>query len=278
MFCQQSFTNSIPLQLVGRCKFSSLDTAQTAKNNSFIHYQVIKKIPHDNTSASQGLIYHQGFLYESIGSTSQSQLRKINAYNGDIIQQIHLPINYYAEGISLYNEQLIQLSWQSGQYFVYNINPLKLLTQHEISSDKIEMWGLSQFNKQLIISNGTHLLNFYLISNNILNKTNTLEVYSGTTPVSGLNELETVDNKLYSNIWPTDCIAQINLGTGQVEHWLNLQSLLSIQERKNSQALLNGIAYNPRNQHFFITGKFWPYIFEIKLLPKQRKNYEYLHY
>lgn len=241
-------------------------------------YRVMQRYPHDVNAFTQGLVFYQENLYESTGLSGRSSLRKVDLTSGKILQQRRLENRFFAEGLSVLNNQLIQLTWKSGLAFVYNIEDLKPINKFSYDG---EGWGNTVINNQLIISDGSSRLkimdteNFKIIS--------TINVNENQVPVQGLNEMEIVNGKIFANVWPTDCIAQIEPDSGQITGWINLAGLYPAKDRPHRAAVLNGIAYLKEKDRLFVTGKLWPYLYEIKLVenellkPDSGKQTLYLH-
>ncbi len=277
-FCSSVWSDErLPVYAMGRCELV-LPTGDQQKKDIkqldqyTLGYQIIRILPHDDSAFTQGLVYAKGFLYESTGLNGFSSIRKINADNGQLVYAQPLEKEYFAEGLSLYQNRLLQLTWQSATLLVYSVKQLQALEKKtlQLKDKNKELWGLTTINNELVISNGSPMLNYFEPST--MEKTKHLLVQAQYHPIQGLNELEYAQGKIYSNVWPTDCIAQINPDNGQVEHWLNLQELLPKKQRKNHHSVLNGIAYNKKTDHFFVTGKYWPYIFELQLIKTKREH------
>ena len=224
-----------------------------------LSYPLIAQDPHDPKAFTEGLLFHEGYLFESTGLLGRSELRKINFLTGKSIHSRPVPDMFFAEGLTVLNGELIQLSWKLGQAYVYQPENLNLIRQFSFPG---EGWGITTLKEQLVISDGSSLLKFLDSSN--LQLTHSLRVTDQGHDVNGLNELETVDGWLYANVWPSPCIVKINPENGQVQGWLNL-SLLSPATDNDWHTAMNGIAYDPKSKHFFITGKYWPSLYEIKL-------------
>ncbi|NOR69308.1 MAG: glutaminyl-peptide cyclotransferase, partial [Methylomarinum sp.] len=208
---------------------------------------------------TEGLLFHEGYLFESTGLLGRSELRKIDIASGKIIHSRSVADMFFAEGLTLLNGELIQLSWKLGQAYVYQLETLNLIRQFPYPGDG---WGITTLKNQLVISDGTSIVKFLDSSN--LQLTHQLRVTDQGIDINGLNELETVDGWLYANVWPSPCIVKINPENGQVQGWLNL-SLLNHATDNDWHTAMNGIAYDPKSMHLFITGKYWPSLYEIKL-------------
>ena len=224
-------------------------------------YQVVHEYPHDPTAWTEGLVYQNGYLYESTGIEGQSSLRKVNLDTGQVVQRYDMPNQYYGEGIALYGDKIAQLTWKNQAGFVYDQASFKPVGQFTYSG---EGWGLTYDGQYLIMSDGTDVLRF--LDPETFQEKNRISVSANGTPVTQLNELEYINGEIYANIWQTDRIARINPNTGQVTGWVDLAGLLSPADRQRDVDVLNGIAYDAEGQRLFVTGKLWPKLFEIHLL------------
>ena len=225
-------------------------------------FQVVNKYPHDPTAFTQGLVYHEGILYEGTGLRGQSTLRKTELTTGEIIESISLAPEYFGEGITIHENQIYQLTWQSHTAYTYDLE----LNQIATWSIPDEGWGLTTNGEHLIMSDGTSTLS--IIDPQTYTITDTITVTSQDQEISHINELEYIQGYIYANIWQTDQIAIINPTTGEVESWIDLTGLQTHLDTTTGIDVLNGIAYDPETQRIFVTGKLWPNLFEIKLTPK----------
>lgn len=225
-------------------------------------YQIIHTYPHDQAAFTEGLVYDQGILFEGTGINGQSEIRRVNLESGAVVQSHALARDYFGEGITVYRDKLIQLTWLSHIGFVYNKDTFTLLQDFQYGT---EGWGLTHDGQHLIMSDGTPTLHF--LDPETLQETGHIDVLDNGQPVYNLNELEYVKGEIYANVWHTDRIARINPATGRVASWINLQGIISAAERRDPEAVLNGIAYDADHDRLFVTGKLWPKLFEIKLGP-----------
>jgi glutaminyl-peptide cyclotransferase len=226
-------------------------------------FKIIRDYPHDPAAFTQGLVYQSGFLYEGTGLNGRSQLRKVRLETGEVLQHVDLPGEYFGEGIAIVRNKVIQLTWQSHVGFVYNLADFKLLRQFSYPG---EGWGLTSRGNEIFMSDGT--ADIRVLDAVTLKEKRRFTVRNGDTPVDQLNELEFVEGELFANIWQTDRIARISPQSGKVVGWIDLTGLLSPVYRRQEGAVLNGIAYDSIHKRLFVTGKLWPSIFEIQLLPK----------
>ena len=228
--------------------------------------QVVHTFPHDSKAFTQGLVYVDGYLFESTGIAGQSSLRKEDLETGGILQFHDVPSQYFAEGLTNWEDTLIQLTWESHIAFVYDRSTFRLLRTFHYEG---EGWGLTQDGKSLILSDGTATLRFFDPAT--FHEQRSIVVKDRGKPVTQVNELEFVHGEIFANIWHSDRIARISPATGKVVGWIDLTGLLPENQRSGPEAVLNGIAYDAAKDRLFVTGKLWPRIFEIKLIPKQPK-------
>jgi glutamine cyclotransferase len=241
-----------------------LNNDKPAANSTAIHYTytVVNTYPHDTNAFTEGLVYSEGFLYESTGLYGSSSLRRVNLTTGNVLQEVALPSQYFGEGITIVNNTIIQLTWQSHIGFVYDKTTFTLLGNFTYPT---EGWGLTFDGKLLIMSDGSD--NLYFLDQTTFQRTGQIQVHDGNTSVVNINELEYINGDVYANIWETHTIAVINPETGQVKAWIDLTGLQSATTL-NSEAVLNGIAYDAENDRLYVTGKDWPNLYQIKLVPQ----------
>lgn len=239
----------------------SVDKA-TPYDIPFYTYKVINVYPHDRNAFTQGLVFENGFLYEGTGLRGHSTLRRVELETGNILKTRQIPDQFFGEGITICENRIIQLTWQSNTGFVYDKESFELLQEFNYPT---EGWGITYDGKRLIMSDGTSTLHF--LDPETFNKIGRITVSDNDGPVSRLNELEYVNGEIYANVWLTDYIARISPDTGRVIGWIDLKGLLSPEDRGEVVDVLNGIAYDAANDRLFVTGKFWPKVFEIVLIP-----------
>lgn len=227
--------------------------------------QVVHTYPHDAQAFTQGLIYLDGHLYESTGIVGHSSLRMEDLQTGRILQFRDVP-KYFGEGLTNWGSTLIQVTWQAHIGLVYDRFSFKLLRTFSYTG---EGWGLTQDGKSIILSDGTATLRF--LDPTTFKVQRRMTVRDHGKPIDQLNELEYVHGQIYANIWHTDRIARISPTTGKVLGFINLAGLLPSSERSAPEAVLNGIAYDSEHNRLFVTGKLWPKIFEIKVIPEAAK-------
>lgn len=229
-------------------------------------YEIINTYPHDPEAFTQGLIYLDGFFYESTGLYGRSSLRQVNPEDGTVIKQVNLPKNYFAEGMTVHNHhartRIIQLTWRENRGLIYDLESFAL---QETFSYRTEGWGLTYDGEFLIMSDGSSVLTFLDPETFLPVKQITVKAHN--VPLQNLNELEYVKGKIYANVWLTDYIVIIDPETGRVTGRIDLTGLLDPTTHPGHTVdVLNGIAYDEEEDRLFVTGKFWPKIFEIKLL------------
>lgn len=225
-------------------------------------YRIVNTYPHDRTAFTEGLVFHAGLLYESTGLEGQSTLRQVELETGRVLQRYDLPPRLFGEGLALYGRQLIQLTWRSHVGFVYDLDSFEPQRTFYYPT---EGWGLTHDGRQLIMSDGTATLHF--LDPETFAETGQVEVRGDQGPVAWLNELEYVEGEVYANIWQTNLIARIDPQTGRVTGWIDLTGLLGLEDHDRPVDVLNGIAYDAGQGRLFVTGKWWPRLFEIELLP-----------
>ena len=229
-------------------------------------YQVIHTYPHDQQAYTQGLLYLDGHLYESTGLKGHSSLRKEDLETGRILQFQDVPSQYFAEGLSSWGATLVQLTWQNHLALVYDRATFRFLRTLPYSG---EGWGLTEDGKSLILSDGTATLRF--LDPATFHEVRRFVVKDHGKPIDQLNELEYIHGQVYANIWHSDRIARIAPATGKVLGFIDLTGLLLDSQRTDPEAVLNGIAYDPDHDRLFVTGKLWPSLFEIKVIPEKIK-------
>ena len=230
-------------------------------------YRVVHTYPHDQHAYTQGLIYLDGHLYESTGLNGQSSLRMEDLETGRIVAFKDVASLYFAEGLAAWGDTLVQLTWQHHVALVYDRASFRLLRTLDYEG---EGWGLTADDRNLILSDGTATLRF--LDPTTFRVVRSVEVKDHGAPVTQLNELEFVHGEIYANIWHSDRIARISEATGRVMGWIDLRGLLPESERSSPEAVLNGIAYDAAHDRLFVTGKLWPKLFEIRVIPEAAKT------
>ncbi len=226
-------------------------------------YRVVRTYPHDPDAFTQGLIFRDGALFESTGLQGQSRLRKVTLETGRVVQEARVADAHFAEGLTDWHDQLIQLTWQSHLGFVYD---LSTFSQRRTFAYPWEGWGLTHDDSRLILSDGSDTLRF--LDPATLHETGHVAVTDNGRPLANLNELEFVKGAIYANVWQTNRIAIISPGNGHVTGWIDLEGLRPNGSDLRRIDVLNGIAYDAAGDRLFVTGKWWPTLFEITIGPR----------
>jgi glutaminyl-peptide cyclotransferase len=226
-----------------------------------LRYTLVKTYPHDPAAYTQGLVYENGILYEGTGQYGQSSLRKVSLETGEVSQSVSLENQFFGEGIAVNGNKIVQLTWKSQVGFVYDKKTFKQLSKFNFGTR--EGWGLTYNGNEYIMSDGSEILYFW--DNEYYAETGRVEVYDNKGPVPYLNELEYIHGEVYANVYGQAFIVVVDPLTGKVKAMADLKDLVPKEYKNNSDRVLNGIAWNPANDHLFITGKDWPVLYEITL-------------
>jgi glutaminyl-peptide cyclotransferase len=229
-------------------------------------FQVMNTYPHDAQAYTQGLIYDNTFLYEGTGLYGQSSLRKVKLTTGDVLQRYNLPNEIFGEGITIYDNKIIQISWKEQTAFLFDKTSFNLLNKFNYPIK--EGWGITFDGKNLIMSDGSEKL--YFLDKEYFTEVKHIEVYDNHGPVTRLNELEYIEGEVWANVYTTDTIVRINPKTGAITGKIIMTNLLKARDRSQNTEVLNGIAYDPQTKRIFVTGKNWPKLFEITIHEKKR--------
>lgn len=227
-----------------------------------LKYTVVNTYPHDAKSFTEGLEFYKDTLYESTGQEGNSYIRKYDYKTGKIYKQINLETTYFGEGITIINDKLFQLTYKNKKGFIYNASTLKLEKTFEYEKD-IEGWGMTNDGKYIYQTDGTEKI--WKVDPATQKMIDFVNVYSGSSKIKAINELELINGKIYTNIWFKDAIAVVNPKSGAVEEILNLSDLRKTMNDITKDDVLNGIAYNAKTKTIFVTGKNWSKMFEIKV-------------
>lgn len=230
----------------------------SARQDSF---EIVGDYPHDPTAFLQGLLWHDGALYESTGSHNSgiSTVRRLEFPSGKILQSVNLSPEYFGEGLALVDNRLIQITWQSNRGFVYDRDSLRLLREFTYDT---EGWGITYDGKNLVMSDGSDVLTY--LDPQTFKPVRKLSVTMNGRPMYEINELEFIEGEIWANVWHTDLILRIDPANGRVNSFLNLKGIQP-KMRANPEAVLNGIAYDAQGKRIFVSGKLWPRLFEIKV-------------
>lgn len=223
-------------------------------------YRIVHSYPHDVKAFTEGLVFFDGALYESTGLSGESSLRRVDLTSGAIVQLRMLDPDLFGEGLALINGRLVQLTWKNQRGLVYDVDTFELLTEFVYPT---EGWGLASDGQRLVMSDGTATLRF--LDPVSFEETGRITARAEGNPVIHINELEFVEGRLFANIWKTNWAAIIDPDSGATTGWVNLEGLLSEEDRQQPVDVLNGIAYDSQSGRLFVTGKFWPKVFEIEI-------------
>lgn len=229
-----------------------------------LSYTIVNTYPHDTSAYTQGLEFYNGVLYEGTGQYGESTLRKTDYKSGKVDLKVDLEARYFGEGITFLNDKIYQLTWQENTAFVYDAKTLKKEKQFTYPQN-MEGWGLTNDGKNLYMTDKSERI--HILDPDTFKELDYINVYSLKTRIEAVNELEWVDGKIYGNVYQKDAIAVINPKTGAVEGILNMADLETKITKLPDTDVLNGIAYNPATKTFFITGKNWDKMFEIRINP-----------
>lgn len=225
-------------------------------------YKIVNTFAHDRQAFTQGLIFEDGFLYEGTGLYGYSSLRKVELKTGKVLQSHRLPEDLFGEGITTFADRIIQLTLYSQTGFVYDKRTFELVEEFHYP---YEGWGITHDGTHLITSDGSAEL--YFLDPDTFNEVRRVKVVDEGRAIQGLNELEYVEGEIFANIWFSDRIARIDPRTGEVTSWIDLSGLRPSDISYDPDAVLNGIAYDSGGKRLFVTGKLWPKLYEIKLVP-----------
>lgn len=241
------------LCLLASCQGALPGTAHVSR------YEVVNTFPHDANAFTQGLAFCDGNLYEGTGLNGRSSIRRVDLATGTVLQQQDLPFRYFGEGITIWGDELYQLTWKSETGFTYDRRSFRNLSNFSYTT---EGWGLAHDGAMFVMSDGTSTL--YFRDPDTFAESGRIQVTDGDVPVNSLNELEMIRGEIWANVWPEYLIARISPETGQVLSWIDISDLLPPADRWRAGAA-NGIAYDAENDRIYVTGKCWPYVFEIRV-------------
>ena len=239
--------------------FAGFSNAVSAESISYYDYEIVNSYPHNKNAFTQGLLYKDGYLYEGTGLKGKSSLRKVDLETGEIEKIYQLDNKYFGEGITILNDKIYQLTWKANTGFVYNLD-FEVVEKFDY---KTEGWGLTHNNKELIMSDGSSKL--YFFNPKTFKKTKEITVTKNGKKVNNINELEYIKGKIYANIWQKDYIVIINPLDGKISGIIDLEGIINPDNFDHEINVLNGIAYDSKNDRLFVTGKLWPKLFEIKV-------------
>lgn len=236
-------------------------------------YRIVNAWPHDTSAYTQGLVYTDGFLLEGTGGGTQlrsrnllSSVRRVDLETGQVQQQVTLDERYFGEGITLLQGRIYQLTWRSRIGFVYDLEGLALRDSFAYAAGDTTGWGLTHDGEALWMSDGSAFLSRR--DPQTFRELERVQVTHKDKPIRALNELEWVQGEIWANVYTTDIVARIDPTSGIVVGWIDLRGLLTSAERQQAN-VLNGIAYDSGQNRVFVTGKLWPWVFEIELVRSQ---------
>jgi len=227
-------------------------------------YRVVNSFPHNVKNFTEGLEIKDGFLYESTGENGASGIYKMNLKTGQLLQSVELDSEYFGEGITIFNDKIFQLTYKHKKGFIYDLKSFKQTGTFAFESE--QGWGMTHDNQYLIMGDGTHVLTY--LDPSSLASVKKLQVYDHKGSIQYLNELEYINGFIYANIWTTDLIVKIEASTGKVLQTIDLKGLLGTYSDQGIE-VLNGIAIDHSNGNMYVTGKYWPKIFQIELIKKE---------
>ncbi len=245
---------------------ADVSTKITVLNNTkpkIYTYKIVNTYPHDITSYTQGLEFYNGELYESTGQYRESKLRKVDYKTAEVLKNINLQSQYFGEGLTVLNDKIYQLTWRENTGFVYDVNSFEKLSSFTYGKSN-EGWGLCNDGTRIFKSDGTE--NIWLLNPETLAEEETIQVYREKGKVVGLNELEWVNGKIYSNLYQFNGVAIINPKNGAMEAVIDFSPLRKLVTQHQGLDVLNGIAYNPDTNTLFVTGKRWDKLFEVEII------------
>ena len=226
-------------------------------------YDVVHTWPHDRTAFTEGLVYFDGAMYESTGLIGQSKLRKYDLQTGKVLREIDLPEGFFGEGLAILNSKAYQLTYKTGKAFVYDLNTFQKETEFNYEG---EGWGMTTDGKSLIMDNGSEQIFFRDPSTFSVQRT--ISVSANGHSITNINELEYIKGELFANVWKTMAVLRIDPATGQVLGAIDFTGLLASEDLDQQIDVMNGIAYDAAGDRLFVTGKWWPKIYEVRLKPK----------
>ena len=227
-------------------------------------YRVVKTYPHDARAFCQGLVIHEGVLYEGTGKYGESELRRVELKTGEVRQRQPLDRRLFGEGITVWGDKIYQLTWKGHLCMVYDRESFALVDRFRYGG---EGWGLTHDGTHLLMSDGSSTIR--VLNPDDFRLVRRLFVKNNGRPLMHLNELEFVEGEIFANVWRHDQIARIDPETGHVTGWIDLTGLYPRRERRHPENVLNGIAYDDEKRQLFVTGKYWPQLYHIELTPRR---------
>ena len=241
-------------------------TILSATTPKVFQFKIINEYPHDITSYTQGLEFHNGILYESTGQYKASKLRQVNYKTGEVLKNINLADAYFGEGLTVFKDKVYQLTWQKGTGFVYDAASLEKLSSFKYGKSK-EGWGLTHNDTHIYKSDGTE--NIWLLDPETLAETSKIQAYTHKGKITETNEMEWINGKIYANRYQKNGVAIINPKNGAIEGVIDFTPLKDKVTQHDKLDVLNGIAYNPDTKTIFVTGKYWDKLFEVEIITQE---------
>lgn len=223
-------------------------------------YEVVREYPHDRTSFTQGLLFHDGQLYEGTGQYGQSRMARLDLATGKAVVQSRYPADQFGEGVTRWKDQLISVTWQNGVGHRWRLGDLKKLGTFRYRG---EGWGLTTIGNRIVMSDGSSSLR--LFDPATMQESGTIAVSAGGRPLERINELEAIGNEIWANVWMSDVIVRIDPADGRVKSIVDLAGLKQRAGATGVDSVLNGIAWDAKGKRLLVTGKYWPKLFEIRV-------------
>lgn len=236
-------------------------SANQATTTPIASFQVVNVFPHDPGAFTQGLAIADGRVYEGTGQYGSSSLRRVDLATGNVLQSVSLNRDLFGEGITVWNDEIIQLTWKKRRAFVFDRETFAHRKTFRYAG---EGWGLTHDGTHMIMSDGSPRLRF--LDPATFKEVRQITVHDGRRRVDDLNELEFVEGEIFANVWYNDSIARISPIDGRVLGWIDLHSLWPANQRPSREHVLNGIAYDRDAKRLFVTGKNWPKLYEVQIV------------
>ncbi len=257
---------SARFQYEGETVEVSRDLTVLARNAPEIYtYEIVNIFPHDRNAFTQGLEFYQGTLYESTGRHGESTLRKVDFNTGEVLEQVALDRSYFGEGITIMNDKIYQLTWQSKVGFIYDLQTMEREGRFNYGRSK-EGWGLCNDGSRLYKSDGTDKI--WLLDPESLTEQGYLQTVSNKSVFNKANELEYINGKIYANVWQKESMMIIDAKSGAIEGVVNFGGLKEQVTKHPKLDVLNGVAWHPERETLFVTGKYWDKLFEVRIKPR----------
>ncbi len=229
-------------------------------------YKTVNIYPHSKEYFTEGLEFHDGYLYEGTGENGASGIYKVNLVSGKVVQSVDLNEKYFGEGITVFNNKIYQLTYRAKKGFIYDFNSFAMIDSFQFTSTTNEGWGLTNDGNNLIMSDGSQFLTW--LNPNDFSIVKRLEVGNNKAIYKNVNELEYINGTIYANIYTTEMIVQIDPETGRILSEISFPDMIKMYDNKKDRIdLMNGIAWDEKNNKLYVTGKLWPKLFEIELIP-----------